>query len=274
MWHIGKIAVVGVCMMVTMAGSSAAATTLKIGSTGRDVVMLQRQLRKMGYNIKDDGMYSAETSKAVADFQQKQHLQASGTVGNWTYYLLTGKRHSLLADEQVKNATFVREEIPRTKKHSVSIRDLADQRKLMKPRLILAKSLREEHISRPLNRFGKQVVASAYKYLGVPYVFGGNTPDGFDCSGFTRYVFSHNGVQLPRMANEQYQVGEKIEKEKLLPGDLVFFSTYIADDISHIGIYVGEHQFISATTSGGIRVDDLESEYWSIRYIGAKRIRL
>ena len=121
--------------------------------------------------------------------------------------------------------------------------------------------------------FGNQLVNSAYQYLGIPYVFGGNTPDeGFDCSGFTKYVFSHNGINLPRLADEQYAVGQRIRRSELMPGDLVFFTTY-EPGVSHTGIYVGNNNFISATSSGGIRVDSLDSGYWSPRYVGATRVR-
>lgn len=119
---------------------------------------------------------------------------------------------------------------------------------------------------------GDRLVSTANKYVGVPYVFGGNTPSGFDCSGFTRYVFSHNGINLPRMADEQYRIGSAVSRSELIPGDLVFFSTY-EPGASHAGIYVGDNQFISATSSGGIRVDSMDSGYWASRYVGAKRVR-
>lgn len=122
------------------------------------------------------------------------------------------------------------------------------------------------------DRIGNNLVSSAYRFLGVPYVFGGNTPDGFDCSGFTKYVFSHNGIKLPRMADEQYRIGNNVSRRELIPGDLVFFTTY-EPGVSHTGIYVGDGNFISATTSSGIRVDSLNSGYWSSHYVGAKRVR-
>jgi cell wall-associated NlpC family hydrolase len=119
--------------------------------------------------------------------------------------------------------------------------------------------------------WGNKLVASANQYVGVPYVFGGNTPKGFDCSGFTCYVFRGAGVQLPRMADEQYRIGSPIAKSNLQPGDLVFFTTY-EPGVSHAGIYVGNGNFISATSSSGVRVDSLSSSYWASRYVGAKRV--
>jgi peptidoglycan DL-endopeptidase LytE len=112
------------------------------------------------------------------------------------------------------------------------------------------------------------VVETAYRYLGVPYVWGGTTPNGFDCSGFVQYVFRLNGKELPRTARQMYQqVGSPTSEPEV--GDLVFFAR--GKDF-HVGIYLGDRQFISATSSHGIRVDQLTSAYWGGRYIGAKKI--
>lgn len=117
----------------------------------------------------------------------------------------------------------------------------------------------------------RRLLQTANRYIGVPYVFGGNTPDGFDCSGFTRFVFARSGISLPRMADEQYTVGQPVSYSRLQPGDLVFFSTY-APGASHSGIYIGNGQFISATSSRGVVIDRMESGYWGPRYIGARRV--
>lgn len=117
----------------------------------------------------------------------------------------------------------------------------------------------------------RRIVQSSLRYQGVPYVFGGTTPSGFDCSGFTRYVFAQAGVYLPRSADEQYEVGQAVSYGRLQPGDLVFFSTY-EPGVSHVGIYLGNSQFISATSSRGIAIDRLDSGYWGSRYWGARRV--
>ena len=117
----------------------------------------------------------------------------------------------------------------------------------------------------------RRLISSSFQYVGVPYWFGGTTPRGFDCSGFTRYVFSQVGINLPRMADGQYSVGRPVATEKLRPGDLVFFETYEPGP-SHVGIYIGNSQFISATSSRGVVVADLFGYYWGERYIGARRV--
>jgi cell wall-associated NlpC family hydrolase len=117
----------------------------------------------------------------------------------------------------------------------------------------------------------RRVVQDSLRYQGVPYVFGGTSPNGFDCSGFTRYVFAQAGVYLPRGADEQYEVGQSVSYSRLQSGDLVYFSTY-ESGASHVGIYLGNGQFISATSSRGIAIARMDSGYWGDRYLGARRV--
>lgn len=117
----------------------------------------------------------------------------------------------------------------------------------------------------------RRLLQTATQYVGVPYMFGGNSPNGFDCSGFTRYVFAKIGISLPRMADEQFELGQPVSKARLQQGDLVYFTTY-ASGVSHVGIYLGDGKFISATSSRGVAIDHLENSYWGPRYIGARRV--
>ena len=111
----------------------------------------------------------------------------------------------------------------------------------------------------------------AMRFGGVPYVWGGETPAGFDCSGFVQYVFRQIGINLPRTADVQYELGRKVLQAELQPGDLVFFETY-EPGASHDGIYVGEGKFIAANSGTGVAVVSLADPYWSSRYLGARRL--
>ena len=116
------------------------------------------------------------------------------------------------------------------------------------------------------------LVGTALALRGTPYRNGGSDPSGFDCSGFTQYVFAHYGVALPREVREQYRQGQQIEPNELAPGDLVFFST-TDPGVSHVAIVIGSDQFVHAPSSSGVvRVERLRSSYWSQRYIGARRV--
>ena len=121
------------------------------------------------------------------------------------------------------------------------------------------------------NSVVRNVMRAAYSVIGTPYVFGGTTPYGFDCSGFTQYAFARAGVYLPRMADSQFYSGRQISMSQLRPGDLIFFTTY-EPGASHVGIYVGNGNFIHAGTSTGVTVSSAFTGYWGARYYGACRV--
>jgi cell wall-associated NlpC family hydrolase len=112
---------------------------------------------------------------------------------------------------------------------------------------------------------------NAMRFLGVPYVFGGTSSSGFDCSGYVQHVFAMLGKRIPRTADAQYYAGRKVAGASMAPGDLVFFQTYAAGP-SHVGIYLGRDRFVHASSSRGVTVSSLHDHYWSARYLGAKRL--
>ena len=103
-------------------------------------------------------------------------------------------------------------------------------------------------------------------------MWGGQSPSGFDCSGYIQYVFGKHGVTLPRTAAEQFNVGTSVSKSNLIPGDLVYFTTY-KEGPSHVGIFLGNGQFIHASSGKEeVTISSLSSSYYTSRYIGAKRV--
>jgi len=132
----------------------------------------------------------------------------------------------------------------------------------------------------PLRRFAHTVISrtsqlamsltrSALRFIGTPYVFGGTTPSGFDCSGYVQHVFAMLGMHIPRTADAQYDAGQDIHGQ-MTQGDLVFFQTYLPG-VSHVGIYLGHGQFVHAS-SHGVMISSLSDSYWRARYVGAKRL--
>ncbi|MBB6453883.1 LysM repeat protein [Salirhabdus euzebyi] len=112
------------------------------------------------------------------------------------------------------------------------------------------------------------IIADAKQHIGTPYVWGGSTPAGFDCSGFLNYVFAQNGISIPRTVASIYDAGSSITSPRV--GDLVFFETY-KPGASHAGLYLGNNQFIHASSSNGITISSMDNSYWKQRYLGAKK---
>ena len=106
------------------------------------------------------------------------------------------------------------------------------------------------------------------QYLGVPYVYGGASPSGFDCSGLVMYAFAQMGVSLPHSSYAQYSMGVAVSRDQLQPGDLVFFN-----GLGHVGIYVGGGQFIHAPHTGDVvKISSLSESWYASTYVGARRI--
>lgn len=123
----------------------------------------------------------------------------------------------------------------------------------------------------PSSGGGNGIIDDAYSYMGVPYVWGGTSPYGFDCSGFVQTVYAENGIPISRTADAQFEEGTYVSKDQLQPGDLVFFSTYTWG-ASHVGIYIGNDEFIHASSgAGSVVITDLNSDYYTSTYLGAKR---
>jgi cell wall-associated NlpC family hydrolase len=119
------------------------------------------------------------------------------------------------------------------------------------------------------SKLAQQLTRSALRFLGTPYVFGGTSSSGFDCSAYVQHVYAMVGISLPRTADAQYDFGRPAVGGPRA-GDLVFFETYTYG-VSHVGIYLGNGEFVHAS-SHGVMVSKLSESYWASRYLGAKRV--
>jgi len=128
-------------------------------------------------------------------------------------------------------------------------------------------------VSAATKETGNKLVDYALSYVGSRYVYGGSSPSGFDCSGFTSYVYKNFGYSISRTATQQYNNnGYTVSKSELIPGDLVFFSSN-GKYITHVGIYIGEDEFVHASTSSaGVIISRLDSTYYTRAWYGAKRV--
>lgn len=234
-------------MLLLLSSSAFASPTLKRDSHGHDVLLLQQKLKTIGYHITvTDGIFGAETERAVEEFQRDQSIKITGIVTNSTWRAL-------------KNA--------KERKRSVPVQlPSTNPAPLSKGKLVPNNTPILEKSQVPA------LIATATQYIGTPYAFGGTTPKAFDCSGYLQYVFAKHGISIPRLADEQYRLGTSTKSSShLVPGDLVFFTTYTSG-ASHCGIYLGDGKFIHASSSRGVRIDELSNSYWKPRYYGGKHI--
>lgn len=226
-----------------------AAPTLKRGAAGHDVRVLQQELQNAGYTITSiDGIFGNETYRAVINFQRDAKIKISGIVDSKTWKAL---------DKAPKKSSGTAASTPAA---------VSDTPSVQTPAIVPETSpfLERSKVS--------VLLATAKRYIGTPYKFGGATPKAFDCSGYLQYVFKQNGFTIPRTADEQFKLGRRtMLRSQLEPGDLVFFTTY-EPGASHCGIYLGSGKFIHASSSKGVRIDDLDNEYWKPRYYGGKHI--
>lgn len=201
---------------------------------GPAVRSIQKKLKDQGYySYTIDGKFGQKTEKAVKTFQSEQGLQIDGIVGPQTRAALDNQHKD--AKEKSSDAT------PKTKTKSAKVHTSANHSGLM---------------------------AEAKSLQGTPYKWGGDAPGGFDCSGFIQYVFKKHGIKLPRSVSEIWNYGIPVQHPQ--KGDLVFFETYKAGP-SHVGIYMGHGQFLSATDDG-VKTSAMSLDYWQSHYLGAKRI--
>lgn len=120
---------------------------------------------------------------------------------------------------------------------------------------------------------GQEIADYALQFLGYRYVYGGSSPSGFDCSGFTSYIYKQFGYSLYRSASDQLKNGVAVSREELQPGDLVLFRKNTSRPASHVGLYIGNNQFIHASTSKvGVIISRMSDSYYTTGFVGGRRI--
>jgi peptidoglycan hydrolase-like protein with peptidoglycan-binding domain len=213
-------------------------TLLRVGMRGTAVTELQSQLRSVGLmNINPTGYFGEVTATAVRNFQRVHNLTADGIAG------------------------------PKTRS---KLNEVATNRSSTPTVSAPSNTTAEPSRSGTGNAaFVTNLVAEAANLVGVPYLWGGTTPRGFDCSGFLQYVFRQQGITIPRTAAQQFNFGRTVSQPAV--GDVVFFETY-APGPSHNGIYIGNNQFVHSGSSTGVTIASMNNSYWSKRYLGAKRL--
>ena len=256
------------------AGTALAAPILSENSHGHDVLKLQKELKRTGYlSDEPDGIFGSRTKSAVLAFQRAQSLKETGVVDRETWSRLQEQpardASPAPAPPAAKPAQGGSIAFPSVK----PVDDTAAEAPGKENVPALEPRIKKAPESAPFLQRAKvaAVIATAKKYIGTPYKFGGTTPKAFDCSGYLQYVFQENGMTLPRTADEQFKLGKSAKTAELEEGDLVFFETY-EKGASHCGIYLGGGKFIHASTSKGVRIDELSSDYWNAHYYGGKHI--
>ena len=251
-------------LMISLLSATAfASPTLKSGSTGHDVMLLQEKLSEIGYAVgTHDGVFGRTTERAVAEFQRDQNMHITGVVNSATWRALKKARKRPAAGTHASKPVTIDRKAAAEIIGSSAGTGRTQQRQsasLLRGKAVLPRSK------------VPALLRTAKSYIGTPYGWGGTTPKAFDCSGYLQYVFARNGITIPRLADEQYLLGSKRSPSLLEPGDLVFFTTY-EPGASHCGIYLGSGQFIHASSSKGVRIDSLSNAYWQPRYYGGKHI--
>ncbi|WP_044749189.1 cell wall-binding repeat-containing protein [Bacillus alveayuensis] len=149
------------------------------------------------------------------------------------------------------------------------INKVIDEKKVEHFAIIGGESVVSNSVVRMLQLDIASLISTAKSFIGVPYVWGGTTPAGFDCSGYLNYVYEKHGINLPRTVADIWKVSKPVSSPAV--GDIVFFETYKPGP-SHAGIYIGDNQFIHASSSKGVEITSINSSYYKTRYLGAKRV--
>jgi peptidoglycan DL-endopeptidase CwlO len=268
----------GAALAQRAAGTSAAATMLQTGDRGPAVAAAQRAL-----GIPADGIFGPQTRAAVLAFQRAHGLEVDGVIGPMTRGALgagsaTGAASTVALQRALgvpadgEYGPITRAAVRRFQAaRGLEVDGVAGPQTLGALGLPTSPTLGAGATSAgPAFAGAGTVLAAVRAKLGLPYLYGGNGPLRYDCSGLTVYAMAQAGVALPRTSYQQFGVGRPVDRTAILAGDLVFFDTD-GTGASHVGIATGPTTFISATTHG-VRETATFDAYWGPRYLGARRM--
>jgi len=277
---------------------------LREGMSGQEVLEMQTKLQSLGFIEPGslDGIYGTVTLSAVIEFQGDNGIDGDGIAGPETlsaiYNIVASDTETVTDNSQInvikqgmtgdnvlnlqaklKALGYYKETLDGNFGAStlLAVIDFQSTNGLTVdgvagPNTIQALQNSPAAVNRGASggRKSQMIASYAQQFLGTPYVWGGRSPDGFDCSGFASYVYGYFGIEIPRAADDQFYYGDSVSQ--LRPGDLVFFTTYM-EGPSHTGIYIGDDNFIhSSSAEGQVIITSLSQQYYSERYLGARRM--
>lgn len=229
--------------MLEMNKNNEKKTYFEYGDESEEIASIQEKLKKAQYYSGPiDGVFGSGTQQAVRALQRDYGLTVDGILGNEVKNFLESNDLQKIAHRKNKNET-------------------------------KTNNAKEEVETTPANNHSSQInsveniIALASNLKGTPYIWGGTSPSGFDCSGFIVYVFEQNDISLPRTVKGIWNATTSISTPSR--GDLVFFETYTSGP-SHVGIYLGNGSFIHSGTSTGVTISNMDNSYWKSRYLGAR----
>jgi len=247
--------------------------TPKVEEEKKEETNREGQISVPHANIRENASTTAEVLTTLSENEKVTVVGEEGDFYKITYDTdktgYVSKR--LVSFREVSSRSLTEERIDEEKSNSELLKEqVAELEQAKEPEPVVAENAQVQ-----VSGKGSDVVNTAKQYLGYRYVLGGKTPEsGFDCSGFTRYVFKQFGFSLGAVAYEQASVGRTVERSELLPGDLLLFQNEGKTRIGHTGIYIGGDQFIhAANPDRGVVIDNLSSNsYYNTRYVSARRL--
>ena len=247
--------------------------TPKVEEEKKEETNREGQINVPHANIRENASTTAEVLTTLSENEKVTVVGEEGDFYKITYDTdktgYVSKR--LVSFREVSSRSLTEERTDEEKSNSELLKEqVAELEQAKEPEPVVAENAQVQ-----VSGKGSDVVNTAKQYLGYRYVLGGKTPEsGFDCSGFTRYVFKQFGFSLGAVAYEQASVGRTVERSELLPGDLLLFQNEGKTRIGHTGIYIGGDQFIhAANPDRGVVIDNLSSNsYYNTRYVSARRL--